>query len=81
MYFSAMAVLSDYRTHDESAKNEPSHAHLFDPRFDAVTEPQISGFSLTGAQNLTNLPVWEAVLLGLQQQLLWYRVTVGRENK
>lgn len=56
---------------------KPWDAHLFDPRFDAMTEPQLSGCSLTGAEYLTNLPVWEAVLFGFQQQLLWHPVTEG----
>lgn len=67
-----MAVNLIYWTYAGSPRSESSNAHLFDPRFDALTEPQISGRSLTGAQNLTNLPVREAVLLGFQQQLFWY---------
>lgn len=47
-------------------------AHLFDPGLNAMIQPQLSGFSLAGAQNLTDLTVGEAVLFGLQQQLLWY---------
>ena len=62
-------------------KQQVSHAYLFDPRFDAMTEPQLSGCSLTGAQNLTNLPVWETILFGFQQQLLWYSTTAGRESE
>lgn len=52
-----MAVISVFWTCIGSSKNETSHAHLFDPRSDAVTEPQLSGCSLTGAHNLTNLQV------------------------
>lgn len=57
------------------------HAHLFDPGLDAMTQPQLSGFPLAGAQDLTDLTVREAILFGLQQQLLWYRTTVGRHSK
>lgn len=52
------------------------HAHLFDPGLDAVVQPQLSGLSLVGAQDLTDLTVGEAVLLGLQQQILWYGIPV-----
>lgn len=51
-------------------------AHLFDPGFDAMIQPQLSGFPLAGAQNLTDLTIGEAILFGLQQQLFWYRITV-----
>lgn len=40
-----------------SSKKEPGDAHLFDPGSDAMSEPQLSGCFLTGAQNMTNLPV------------------------
>ncbi len=63
------------------SREERSHAHLFDPRFDAVFESQLSGCSLTGAQNLTNLPVGEAILLCLQQQPFGYSFTVGQVSK
>lgn len=56
-------------------------SHLFDPGLDAMIQPQSSGFSLAGAQNLTNLTVREAVLFGLQQQLRWYRNTAGSRRK
>lgn len=72
----AGAVICVYLSHAE-----PSDAHLFDPGSDAMSEPQLPGCPLTGAQNLTDLPVWEAVLLGLQQQPLGYCATVGTDNK
>lgn len=55
--------------------------YLFDPGLDAMIQPQLSGFPLTGAQNLSNLTVREAILFGLQQQLLRYRTAVGRQSK
>lgn len=55
-------------------------SHLFDPGLDAMIQPQPSGFSLAGAQNLANLTVREAVLFGLQQQLRWYRNTAVRRG-
>lgn len=57
------------------------HTHLFDPRLDAMIQPQLSGFPLAGSQNLSDLTVGEAILFGLLQQLLWYRTTVGRHSK
>lgn len=55
-------------------------AHLFDPGPDAVSQPQLSGRPLVAAQGLSNLPVREAVLLGLQEQLPGDRAAVGRED-
>lgn len=58
-----------------------THTHLFDPGLDAMIQPQLSGFPLTGAQNLSDLTVGEPVLFGLLQHLLWYGTTIGRRSK
>lgn len=57
------------------------HTHLFDPGLDSMIQPQLSGFPLAGSQNLTDLTVGEAILFGLEQELLWYRTTVGTHSK
>lgn len=58
-----------------------SDAHLFDPGSDAIRKPQLSGCSLTGAQDVTDLSVGETVLFDLQQQISGHRGAAGHKIK
>lgn len=49
--------MCDPVTNAGTSRKEPSDAHLFDPRFDVMAEPQLSSCSLIGAQNMSDLSV------------------------